>query len=162
MVEILNSQQNPLQPLLCDKCTWTLSVKYVGQYAYDTGKGVTPHSADVAAAFGVMPNVPAHGKGKDFEGITALVQGVYAAFARSGDPRTLADGGGGGGSGGGERESGGGAGGGVPFEPFLAADPKMTLLDSPLSGMGCKVMETPRVRDAIYRTLVEAIRAAEK
>ena len=33
-----------------------------------------------------MPGI--HGKGKDFAGVTKVVQDVYLAFARTGDPNT--------------------------------------------------------------------------
>lgn len=111
---------------------------YLAKLVYDC-KGATPHGADVSFFFGAMPGLPIHDKGRDFDGITAVVQQAYAAFARSGDPSTAA----------------------APFTPFDATAPKMTLLDSAVSGVGSRVVETERVRDEAYRTLVAAIRAAE-
>ncbi len=112
---------------------------FLGSLVYQCKGKTTPHGADVSALFGTMPAVPIHDKGKDFDGITALMQQAVVAFARSGDPSTAA----------------------APFAPFDEAAPRMTLLDSAVSGGGSKVVETMRTRDALYRTLVSAIRAAE-
>ena len=72
--------------------------------------------------------------------MAAILQQAYVAFARGGDPTTA----------------------GAPFAPFDAAAPKMTLLDSPRSGEASRLVDTMGTRDAIYRKLVAAIRAAEK
>ena len=87
-----------------------------------------------------VAGVPIHDKGKDFEGMTAILQEAYVAFARTGDPSTAA----------------------APFVPFDAAAPKMTVLDSPLSGGGCKVVAAMSAKDKAYHALVAAIRAAEQ
>lgn len=112
---------------------------YLSTLTYD-GKGGTKHGTDVSLFFGEMPGVPIHDKGKDFEGMTTILQEAYVAFARTGDPNTKA----------------------APFAPFDAAAPKMTVLDSPLSGGGCKVVETMAAKDEAYRALVAAIRTTEK
>lgn len=117
---------------------------FVAQYAYNCsnasgGVGCTPHSADVAAIFGYMPNIPAHAKGADFEGITAIVQSSLAAFARTGDPSTDS----------------------ATFVPYHTESSKMTVLDSPASGGGCKVVDTWANRNKIYRDMLAAISAAE-
>ena len=50
----------------------------------------------------------------------------------------------------------------VPFTPYDASSPKMTVLDSPKTGGGCKIMDGWAAKDEAYRTLVGAIRAAEQ
>jgi hypothetical protein len=112
---------------------------FVAQYAYDAGGGHTTHSADVAATFGVMPNIPSHQKGADFEGIVEIVQSCFAAFARTGDPSTDKS----------------------PFVPWDKTAPKMTILDSPVCGGGCKVVDAWTTRDEIFRDMVAGLRAAE-
>ena len=112
---------------------------YLASLAYECKGKRTPHGADVSFLFGAMPSVPIHDKGKDFDGVSALVQQAYVAFARSGDPSTAA----------------------APFAPFDEAAPRMTLIDSAVSGGGSKLVDTMRARDAAYRTLIAAIRAAE-
>jgi len=111
---------------------------YLASLVYDC-KGKTPHGTDLSCFFGAMPGVPIHDKGKDLEGITKLVQESYLAFARTGNPSTQS----------------------APFVPFDPAAPKMTLLDSAVSGGGSKVVETMAARDKAYRALVASIRAAE-
>ena len=114
---------------------------FVAQYAYNAtgGSGRTPHGADVAAIFGRMPDIPIHKKGSDFEGITSIVQSCFASFARAGDPSTDL----------------------APFVPYDKESRRMTVLDSPASGGGCKIVDTWTNRDAIYRDMLAAIRAAE-
>lgn len=111
---------------------------YLCSYVYDCD-GETPHGADVSAAFGILPGVPVHKKGKDFEGVTRIYQEVIGAFARTGEPSTEA----------------------APFTPFESMAPKMTLIDSAKSGDGCKVVETSSAKNEAYRALVAAIRDAE-
>ena len=49
----------------------------------------------------------------------------------------------------------------APFTPYDASSPKMTVLDSPKTGGGCKIVDAWTDKDEAYRTLVAAIRAAE-
>ena len=114
---------------------------FVAQYVYNAtgGIGRTPHGADVAAIFGRMPDIPIHKKGADFEGITRIVQSCFAAFARTGDPTTDL----------------------APFVPYDKESPRMTILDSPASGGGCKLVDTWKNRDAIYSDVLAAISSAE-
>lgn len=79
----------------------------------------------------------------NIEGITKIVQSPYGNFMRAGSPTTDD----------------------APFVPFdvaAGAQQKMTVLDSVVGVGGCKVVPTWTARDALYRTLVAAIRAAEK
>ena len=115
---------------------------FVAELVYDTGNGKTPHGTDVSLLFGYLAGIPVHGKGADLEGITAMVQGVYSSFARTGDPSTDA----------------------APFVAFAADKPRMTLIDSDKhGGGGCRVVEGGRPeREAAYAEMVSAIRRAEE
>ena len=44
----------------------------------------------------------------------------------------------------------------VPFTPYDASSPKMTVSDSPKTGGGCKIMDGWAAKDEAYRTLVAA------
>ena len=110
---------------------------YLCTYEYDCGGGITPHAADVNTIFGIT--ALGQKKGKDFEGMTSIMQDMVATFARCGNPSTPA----------------------APFVSFDQSAPKMTVLDSPRSGGGCKVVDTSEAKNAAYRALVAAIRAAE-
>eukprot|EP00928_Gymnodinium_smaydae_P087168 TRINITY_DN71491_c0_g1_i1.p1 TRINITY_DN71491_c0_g1~~TRINITY_DN71491_c0_g1_i1.p1 ORF type:complete len:537 (+),score=64.27 TRINITY_DN71491_c0_g1_i1:111-1721(+) len=110
---------------------------YVVQYAYDHG-GETPHGADVSTVFGKMPSIPIHKQGKDFKGMTNIMQSIWTNFAKSGNPSTDA----------------------VPFAAFDVSAPKMTVLNSVGAG-GCKILGTHVDRETCYQSMVSALRAAE-
>lgn len=114
---------------------------FIGHFVYDCGGGQCPHGADVSFCYGKMPNMPIHGKGKDFDGMTTIMQSVWGAFARDGNPALPMT--------------------QIPFEAFRPEDPKMTLLDSGKTGGGCRISATFVERDPIYQRMVEALRKAE-